>query len=63
MIEKSRLTLETIDKRLSNIEKVLYAIVNALEKQTSGKALNEEIVQLRKDVACLAEERTIFKQK
>lgn len=62
MIEKSRLTLETIDKRLSNIEKVLYTIVNALEKQTSGKALNEELKELKKEVACLADERTIFKK-
>lgn len=63
MIEKSRLTLEEIAKHLETIEMFLTRLVESLEISTSGKALNEEIVQLRKDVACLAEERTIFKQK
>lgn len=63
MLEKTKTTLESIDKRLSVIEDYFVRLTIALEKQTSGKALNEEIVQLRKDVACLAEERTIFKQK
>ncbi len=63
MIERNRLNLESIDKRLSVIEEYLVKVVHLFEKQTSGKALNEELNQLKKEVACLADERTIFKKK
>lgn len=63
MKEETRLTIEQIDKRLGNIETVLLRLVEALETITSGKALNEEIVDLKKEVKCLKEEYIIFNQK
>lgn len=62
MIERNKLTLENIDKRLNVIEEYLVKLVTLFEKQTSGKALNEELTKLKKEVACLADERTIFKK-
>lgn len=63
MKEETRLTIEQIDKRLENIETVLLRLVEALETITSGKALNEEILDLKKEVKCLKEEYIIFNQK
>lgn len=63
MKEETRLTIEQIDKRLGNIEMVLLKLVEALETITSGKALNEEISDLKKEVKCLKEEYIIFNQK
>lgn len=62
MIERNRISLESIDKRLTVIENHLVKLVTVFEKQTSGKALSEEINELKKEVACLADERTIFKK-
>lgn len=63
MKEETRLTVQQIDKRLENIETILLRLVEALETITSGKALNEEILDLKKEVKCLKEEYIIFNQK
>lgn len=63
MKEETRLTVQQINKRLENIETVLLRLVEALETITSGKALNEEILDLKKEVKCLKEEYIIFNQK
>jgi len=62
MLEKTRISFEAIEQRLSTIEDYLIKLVTALETQTSVKSLSEEISQLKKEVACLTDERTIFKK-
>ena len=63
MINDTQTTLNEIAKSISNIETVLLRLVEALETITSGKALNEEILDLKKEVRCLKEEYIIFNQK
>ena len=63
MIQDTQTTLNDIAKSISNIETALLKLVEALETITSGKALNEEILDLKKEVRCLKEEYIIFNQK
>ena len=63
MIKDTQTTLNDIAKSISNIETALLKLVEALETITSGKALNEEILDLKKEVRCLKEEYIIFNQK
>lgn len=62
MTNGTKITLESIDKRLGNIENFLVRLVEAMEKETTGKALTEQIAEVKKDLACLQDERTIFKK-
>ena len=63
MIKDTQTSLNDIAKSISNIETALLKLVEALETITSGKALNEEILDLKKEVRCLKEEYIIFNQK
>ena len=63
MIKDTQTTLNEIAKSISKIETALLKLVEALETITSGKALNEEILDLKKEVRCLKEEYIIFNQK
>lgn len=63
MREETQITLNEVAKRIENIETALLKLVEALETITSGKALNEEILDLKKEVKCLKEEYIIFNQK
>ena len=62
MREETQITLNEVAKRIENIETALLKLVEALETITSGKALNEEILDLKKEVKCLKEEYIIFNQ-
>lgn len=62
MTDRTKISLESIDKRLSNIEMFLIRLVQAMETETTGKALTEQIAEVKKDLACLEDERTIFKK-
>lgn len=63
MRQDTQVTLNKLAERIENIETVLLRLVEALETITSGKALNEEILDLKKEVRCLKEEYIIFNQK
>ena len=56
-------TLDRIDQRLDNIEKALMSLLDVFENITSSKSLTEEITELKKEVAKLSEERSIFNKK
>lgn len=62
MTDRTKISLESIDKRLSTIETFLMRLVQAMETETTGKALTEQIAEVKKDLACLEDERTIFKK-
>lgn len=63
MRQDTQVTLNKLAEKIENIETVLLRLVEALETITSGKALNEEILDLKKEVRCLKEEYIIFNQK
>lgn len=63
MIEHTRATIDTINKRLENIETCLMKLIDVFENVTEVKALSEEIKEIKKDVAKLSEERNIFNKK
>ena len=63
MRDEVRNTLNSIGKRLENIETCLMKLLEALETLTSGKALNEELAEIKRDVLKLSEERNIFNKK
>lgn len=63
MLQETQVTLNKLAEKIENIETVLLRLVEALETITSGKALNEEILDLKKEVRCLKEEYIIFNQK
>ena len=63
MRQETQVTLNKLAERIENIETALLRLVEALETITSGKALNEEILDLKKEVRCLKEEYIIFNQK
>ena len=63
MKQDTQVTLNKLAEKIENIETVLLRLVEALETITSGKALNEEILDLKKEVRCLKEEYIIFNQK
>ena len=63
MRQETQVTLNKLAEKIENIETVLLRLVEALETITSGKALNEEILDLKKEVRCLKEEYIIFNQK
>lgn len=63
MIKDTQTTLNDIAKSISNIETCLFKLVDALEKITSVKALNQEIDEIKSTVLKLSEERNIFNKK
>ena len=63
MRQDTQVTLNKLAEKIENIETALLNLVAALETITSGKALNEEILDLKKEVRCLKEEYIIFNQK
>ena len=63
MIKDTQTTLKDIAKSISNIETSLFKLVDALEKITSVKALNQEIDEIKSTVLKLSEERNIFNKK
>ena len=56
-------TISFEQKSISNIETCLFKLVDALEKITSVKALNQEIDEIKSTVLKLSEERNIFNKK
>lgn len=63
MLEQNRKTLQSIDERLTKIEGYFSQLLELLGNHLSAKTMEEELIELRKELECLTEERTIFNKK
>lgn len=63
MLEQNRKTLKSIDERLTKIEGYFSQLLDLLGNHLSAKTMEEELTELKKELACLTEERTIFNNK
>lgn len=63
MTETTRLTLQDISDRLTRIENLFSQLVDLLGNHLSVRSIEEEVKELKTEVACLTDERTIFNKK
>lgn len=63
MLQETQVTLNKLAERIENIETSLLKLVDCFEQITAVKSLHEEIIEIKKDVAKLAEEHNIFNKK